>query len=279
VNGKQNLEAPSDGFIDLIPFIQREADALLSAPPRPRSPVLEPSLTLCDRNHFFAAAGDLSRSIAQAVEATTTYAELADSAPAAWQIRWTSTFLWVDAGQVPAARHEWHVDRLGPGWTDRGRELADYSFNFALEPSRPFLGTVAYAWPDSEGLTSAITTEFLDERHTVTAPGFPENPRCFSEAVTRAIGVTAGPRRVISHEPGELSWIGPRTLHRAPLFHQSAWRLFVRVGLYREPHSPFVDHRLLCHRMYEPATGRTIFRPVGTQESLANWDRRLSVRL
>ncbi|MGO9028855.1 MAG: hypothetical protein ACLQOZ_09550 [Acidimicrobiales bacterium] len=240
----------------------------------------EPSLTLCSTSAFFRHAGPLTQAVGRAVRTSPTFAGLAASRRAGWQVRWTSHLLWLAAGEVPAARREWHLDRVGPGRNVDGGEVADFSDNLEAGDEEALFGAVSYFWPDEAGAGGTdLHTEFLMEEMTVPLREAVEDPRLVGEAIERKVGTLDTPGDVQTFRSNVLTWFGARTLHRPPVALRPGWRFFLRVGMYREPHSPYVDHRLICHRLWDHAHQRTVYRPAGGQGNLDDWTEPLSVRL
>jgi hypothetical protein len=180
-------------------------------------------------------------------------------------------------GEVPAARHEWHIDRVGPGWTGADGEVADFSDNARPADNEVAFGVVSYFWPEgSDDGPTSLATEFLLERLSVPLQGLVDDPRVVSRAISQHVDALKGPIRPVTYGSNILTWFGARTLHRPPVADRAGWRFFLRVGLHREPHSPYSDHRLACHRLWDTRAPRSVFRPVGTQETLGTWTGPLS---
>jgi hypothetical protein len=243
----------------------------------PASAEREPSLTLCTTRVFFGAAGVLSQAVGAEVRRLPTFIALS-GARDGWNVRWTSQFIWLAQDEVPSARHEWHIDRVGPGWTNNDSELADYSDNARAADDEVLFGVASYFWPDSaeDGAVADLGTEFLPERLAVPLERLVDDPRIVGQTIARCVNGLAGSGRTVTHGSNVVTWFSARTLHRPPIAARPGWRFFLRVGLYREPHSPFSDHRLLCHRIWDSRTGQSRFRPLGTQQSLSAWNGPLS---
>ena len=119
---------------------------------------------MCSTAGFFRAAGPLGRAVGHAIERSSPFLSLIQAQASGWSIRWTSQLLWVGAGEVPAARHEWHVDRVGPGWNTQAGEVADFTDNAAASDDHAAFGAVSYFWPDDDGEGPiSLATEFLLE--------------------------------------------------------------------------------------------------------------------
>jgi len=250
----------------------------LGADAPPASAEQEPSLTLCSSDVFFGAAGAFSQAVGTAVRRTPTFAKLSAARSDGWTVRWTSQFIWLAQGEVSSARYEWHIDRVGPGWTADSGEVADYSDNVRAAADEMMFGVVSYFWPDSteDGALADLGTEFFMEPFAVPLERLVDDPRVVGQAISRCVDDLATPGRPVAHGSNVVTWFGARTLHRPPIADRPGWRFFLRVGLYREPHSPYMDHRLLCHRIWDSRARQSWFRPVGTQLSRSTWDGPLS---
>ncbi len=263
-------------MLHIVPRVAPEPVALLGGIPRRATGVEEPSLTLCSTEIFFQAAGPLGRAVGDAVKQSSTFRRLSGSRGPKRSIRWTSQLLWVGAGEVPAARHEWHLDRVGPGWTAADGEMADFSDNAAAGDHDTPFGLVSYFWPDDSSGPISLATEFLLEHFKVPVERLVDDPRTVGDAITRCVDTLNESGTIRVYGSDVLVWFGARTLHRPPVADRSGWRFFLRVGLYREPYSPYTDHRLCCHRLYDTRAGKPLFRPVGTQETHGTWSGPLS---
>lgn len=263
-------------ILHIVPRVAAEPVALLGELPRGATGVQEPSLTLCSTDIFFQAAGPMGRAVGNAVKRSSTFRRFSETRGPGRSIRWTSQMLWVGAGEVPAARYEWHIDRVGPGWTAPDGEMADYSDNVAAGDYDTPFGLVSYFWPDDSSGTISLATEFLLEHFKVPVERLVDDPRTVGDAITRCVGALNESGTIRAFRSNILVWFGARTLHRPPVADRSGWRFFLRVGMYGEPYSPYTDHRLCCHRLYDARTGRPLFRPVGTQETHSSWSGPLS---
>jgi hypothetical protein len=262
--------------LHIVPRVAPEPPALLGKVPRRDAAEEEPSLTLCSTRTFFQAAGPLGRAAADSVMQSSAFRRLSAATGPGHSIRWTSQLLWVRGGEVPAARYEWHLDRVGPGWTGADGEVADYSDNAAAGDGDTPFGLVSYFWPDDSKGPASLGTEFLLEHLEVPVEQLVDDPRTVGDAITRCVDTLRESGTVSAFESGVLVWFGPRTLHRPPVAATSGWRFLLRVGLYREPYSPYSDHRLCCHRLHDTRAGKPVFRPVGTQETHTAWNGPLS---
>lgn len=260
----------------IVPRITPEPVGLLGEIPRKPTGAEEPSLTLCSTDIFFRAAGPLARAVGDAVKQSLTFQRLSGAIDPGCSVRWTSQLLWIGAGEVPAARHEWHLDRIGPGWTTADGEMADFSDNAAAGNRDTPFGLVSYFWPDDSSAPKSLTTEFLMEYFKVPVERLVDDPRTVGNTITRCVDTLNGSGAVRTFGSDVLVWFGARTLHRPPVADQSGWRFFLRVGLYREPYSPYTDHRLCCHRLYDARAKRSLFRPTGTQQTRGTWSGPLS---
>jgi hypothetical protein len=261
----------------IVPYVAPEPAALLGRTPALPDVEEEPSLTLCSTASFFRAAGPLGRAVGHAIERSSPFLSLIQVRASGWSIRWTSQLLWVDAGEVPAARHEWHIDRVGPGWNTPAGEVADFTDNAAASDDHVAFGAVSYFWPDDDGEGPvSLATEFLLEPLMVPVERLVDDPRTLGDAVSGCAGALQGSDRIATHGSDALVWFSARTLHRPPVADCSGWRFFLRVGLYREPYSRYADHRLCCHRLYDARAQQPLFRPVGTQKTRRTWSGPLS---
>lgn len=263
-------------ILHIVPCVVTESASLLGDPPTRAVGIQEPSLTLCTTDIFFQAAGPLCRAVGDAVKQSSTFRRLSAARGPGCSIRWTSHLLWVGAGEVPAARYEWHLDRVGPGWREPDGEMADFSDNAEAGDDETPFGLVSYFWPDDSDGPASLATEFLLEHFEVPVERLVDDPRTLGDAITRRVDTLNDSGTVRAFASDTLVWFGARTLHRPPVADRSGWRFFVRVGMYRDPYSPYTDHRLCCHRLYDARTGKPLFRPVGTQETYSTWSGPLS---
>ncbi len=263
----------------IVPFLRPDSAALLGSAPPLDGTKEEPSLTLCSTDVFFHACGPLAGLVGSALRRSATFARMQSQASASGRsARWTSQLMWVGAGEVPAARYEWHVDRVGPGWNGTGgQEVADYSCNSDSADEDVAFGVVSYFWPDDESAPAAgLTTEFMLENLVVPVAGLVGDPRELGDSISRCVGQLDHPARIARHASDVLVWFSSRTLHRPPLADRPGWRFFLRVGWYEDPCSPYADHRLACHRVYDVRSARCLYRPAGTLQTLPAWSEPLS---
>ncbi|WP_149257700.1 hypothetical protein [Actinomadura sp. K4S16] len=230
----------------------------------------EPSLTLCSLEAFARYAGPVGASALDALLTLGALDGIIESVQAdhGLVIRITVAALWLDRGQVPGARPDWHIDRAGAIAGTGALERYDTSDlthrrSFALvslfSPEAP----APHRAPDAH--TSEASTEFAMAPGGLPLPGGWARSRDVAEHIRTWI--SAG-RPCTPCGDGRAVSFGARAVHRPGAAPMPGWRILVRAGAYQSdpPTSPY-EERIPA---YNPFCRRTDpgfwLRPVGTKE-------------
>jgi hypothetical protein len=224
----------------------------------------EPSLTLCSLPEFQRWGGPVSHRIFREMAATSAFERLAARARSdnTVGIRISAYVVWLEPGDYPSHRPDWHIDRVGGLKKEAGIEVVDLRDPLSF-PS--FILTSIFQTPsDMAGDMDSPSSEFLlasfsgqsgetwadmRDMHSDIDGWLERNP---VPSVMKA-----GDRTIIS--------FSPRTVHRPGCSRAAGWRYLMRLGLYTttEPCSPYPNHMVFYNPVWNKFAGKTIFRRVG----------------
>lgn len=228
----------------------------------------EPSLTLCTIPVFARWAGPISHRVFSELIRTTGFQRIAARAhrDPTLSIRISVYAVWLEAGDFPSQRPDWHIDRIGGYRNASGAELVDLrdatSFPSFLLTSIFLPTTPADSHADSrssefllstfDGTSGELWADMM-EMHLDIDGWLAANP---NPPILKA-----GNRTIVS--------FSPRTVHRPGCASTSGWSYMLRLGLYTatEPCSPYPDHLVFFNPVWNESSRTTVFRRVGSTDS------------
>jgi hypothetical protein len=236
----------------------------------------EPSLTLCALDHFGFWGGPLSQRAFREIAETSAFQRIAARADSDHKvsIRVSSYTVWLDASEVPSARPDWHIDRVGALWRHGNSELVDLRDPFGF-PSYILVSCFVTPYEDYTAGLDQVSTEFLLDSFLGSSPDLwadmNDMHRDIDTAVSRGpnlLLVKAGDRMIVS--------FSPRTVHRPGHSAVGGWRYLLRVGLYtgEEDCSPYSDHFVFYNPAWDMNTQSVKFRRVGNMNPSGELARR-----
>jgi hypothetical protein len=192
-----------------------------------------------------------------------------------WRV--TFTVRYVKAGEVPAERYEWHVDRVSPGFDSY--EKTDYSHNVGNDVA--VCTWHDFAPVDSSSTASTGTEIILSPMQLALGgdePGSAQSliasPKQFASAVESFLANHGANVELLAAPRSHLVGLSSATVHRPPKIHSDGWRLFFRLGKTLEPYSRYSDHRTTHLLSCVPETGEVRCRPSGTPDEVEYRARR-----
>lgn len=242
--------------------------------------VCEPSLSMCSPGLFEQHAGSVAKrtlGLLRACGALEEQEAFVERQPE-FELRITARTLWIEPGEVPHPRREWHLDRHGSIAKADG-DPRRLQAEFALEPSIPgFISLTSFGTDEGREAEGAPLTEFLPVAVELDL----DDPYCSAEVLSRAaqralagLGSLPEIRRV---EPGHPVQFNGHVLHRPGIASAAGWRQFFRIGVYKKRAlSPFRNHRLEVLVCCCP-DGSTFARPANRKERIPvprAWSRSL----
>lgn len=214
---------------------------------------VEPSLTLCSPEVFARFGGRAAAEALRFMLATGALDEaiMTVRESPGLDIRISTYTLWLDTGQVPSSRYDWHIDRIGAisgSGTDERYDAADYT-------GRRSFAVLSHFVPDSAlagraGLDVA-STEFVVDPGAIFLPGRWLSTSEVQERITSSL---SGGYNAVHAGNGVGAAFSARAVHRPGYAPRPGWRFMIRVGAYLAdpPCSPYIDHipryNPFCHR-------------------------------
>jgi hypothetical protein len=229
----------------------------------------EPSLTLCSIDEFNRWSGPISRDVFAEVAATAQYQALAGRAELdpTVSIRVSVYAVWLERGDVPSQRPDWHIDRVGACRIHGEAEQSDFRDPLKF---RSFILVSAFAAlsPDVDDLDGPSTEFLLMSFEGKTQEYWGDNNDMHDD-INHALQQSTAPTIVKAGNKMIASFC-PRTVHRPGVADADGWRFLLRVGLYTalEPCSPYADHMVFYNPAFSTVTGDVRFRRVGTRDSV-----------
>lgn len=230
----------------------------------------EPSLTLCDLTNFGYWSGFLSNNVFRQLVLTSAFQRLAARAESdsGVSIRVSTYTVWLEAGEVPSARPDWHIDRVGALRRDGAEELVDLRDPFKF-PSYILTSVFVPEDPHAVGFADEVSTEFLLSPISGTSPEYWANMNHMHQDIDTAFAKNSSLRTIRAGDRMLMSF-SPRTVHRPGQTSVPGWRYLMRVGLYTtlEPCSPYLDHFVFFNPAWHSVSGDVKYRTVGCKSSL-----------
>ncbi|SNR73808.1 hypothetical protein [Actinomadura mexicana] len=227
--------------------------------------VHEPSLTLCSLDAFARYAGPVGAAALDALLTLGALDEIIDSVRAdrGLVIRITVAALWLDRGQVPGARPDWHIDRAGAITGAGARERYDTS-DLTRRRSFALVSLFSPEEPAPPGAPDA-STEFAVAPGGLPLPGGWARSRDVAEHIRTWL--SAG-RSCAPCGDGRAVSFGARAVHRPGAAPVPGWRILVRAGAYQSdpPMSPYEERIPACNPFCRRTGPGFWLRPVGTRE-------------
>lgn len=236
----------------------------------------EPSLTLCEISNFGYWGGLVSHQIFKQLALSSAFQRLAaraESDPNV-SIRISTYTVWLEAGEVPSARPDWHIDRVGALRRKGVEELVDLRDPFKF-PSYILTSFFIPADNNAPGSIDDVSTEFLLSSFSGSSPELWANMDHMHLDIDTAFS-KGGNLRSIKAGNSMLVSFSPRTVHRPGQTTMPGWRYLMRVGLYTtlEPCSPYRDHFVFFNPAWSNVHNHVSYRKVGCKNSLAEPTRR-----
>ena len=203
----------------------------------------EPALTLATAEAFAAVAPPLAVNTSLLLLEMGALDEILDAVRRRGDLdlRITSFAVHLDAGDVSSSRYDWHIDRIGQicgtGAGERW-DATDYT------RSRSFLSFSAF-YPDLtldlDDVRCRAGTEFVVEPSLFRLDGGWHSNASVQAAITQVTRANFLTRMPVNMQP---VGFGARHVHRPGRAPMKGWRLFIRLGAYRnvQPCSPYEDH-------------------------------------
>lgn len=225
----------------------------------------EPSLTLCSPDVFDAWAGPVSHDVLSQVALTTGFQRIAARAlvDPTVSVRISVYSVWLEPGEFPSIRPDWHIDRIGGLRKKLGIEYVDLTDNLRFAS---FLLTSIFL-PDRDEPESidSRSTEFLLARFEGESGVLWADMREMHNDIDSWLA-RAGLPRVLKAGDRAIVTFSPRTVHRAGRASVAGWSYLFRLGLYTslEPCSPYADHMVFYNPAWHEPTGQVRFRKCGS---------------
>jgi hypothetical protein len=228
----------------------------------------EPSLTLCTPDIFNMWAGPVSQSIFAELVATTAFQRIAARADSdtSMSIRISVYSVWLEAGEFPSYRPDWHIDRIGGLRKNEGIEYVDLR-DTANFPSF-LLASVFVPSQGHEAVIHSRSTEFMLASFGGKSGLVWADMREMHRDIDSWLATSepppvykAGNRTIVS--------FSSRTVHRPGQADVSGWSYLLRLGLYTtlEPCSPYTDHFVFYNPVWHAPTQQARFRRCGSMET------------
>lgn len=228
----------------------------------------EPSLTLCTIPTFAQWAGPVSRRVFSELARTSAFERIAARAvrDATLSVRVSVYVVWLEAGEFPSHRADWHIDRIGGLRSRDGVELVDLRDPVAF-PS--FLLTTIFlpAASASDAHLDSRSTEFLLSTFPGSSGELWADMREMHVDIDRWLADHPHPP-VLKAGDRMIAGFSPRTVHRPGQAAVPGWSYLMRLGLYTatEPCSPYPDHFVFYNPVFSGPAGKMFFRRVGATE-------------
>jgi len=236
----------------------------------------EPALTLCDPVRFGYWGGNIAHRVFEEISKTSAFSRIAILAKnnSDATIRFTTHTLWLEDSQVPSARRDWHLDRVGPLLFKGNTELADLRDPFGF----PSYILVSVFFPFANGSRSVrdcVSTEFVLDTFEGSSGDYLVDPRIMTKDIDNVFRTNpflrtmkVGDRMIVS--------FSPRSAHRPGKAVVSGWRFFLRIGLYThgEECSPYPNHYVFYNPSLDLKKNSVVFRKIGQKESISDCTRR-----
>ncbi|MGI8336664.1 hypothetical protein ACRYCC_42540 [Actinomadura scrupuli] len=181
-------------------------------------------------------------------------------------LRISTYSIWLEAGQVPSSRSDWHIDRTG-GIRGAG---ADERYDASDTTRRRSFALTCLFAPDGDGrdrdTLDTASTEF------VTRPSAIDLPDGWTTTGQVGRRIEAWRSAGCHSEPcGNASAVSfsARAVHRPGLARVAGWRFLLRVGAYETSTSPYQDHVTVCNPFCTRSEPGFLLRPVGGKDPVA----------
>ncbi len=230
----------------------------------------EPSLTLCSLPVFAEWAGPVSKQVFAEIAATSAFQRLACRAARdpSVSVRISVYVVWLEAGDFPSHRPDWHIDRIGALHRQGHLELVDLRDPLSF-PS--FVLSSIFLTESSDALQiDSPSTEFLLATFEGTSPELWADMQAMHLDIDRWLERNPNPRVLKAGDRSVVSF-STRTVHRPGQAVMGGWRYLMRLGLYTtlEPCSPYPDHLVFFNPVWSSLTGAPSFRRVGDTHAVA----------
>ena len=230
-----------------------------------RSLQAEPSLTLCSPSVFAKWAGPISRSIFSELAGSTGFERIAARADrdSTLSIRISVYVVWLEEGDFPSHRPDWHIDRVGGLRKKESIELVDLRDTTEF-PS--FLLTSIFLPSVENGAhLDSRSSEFLLAKFRGQSSLLWADMREMHIDIDSWLAANPNPS-VLKVGNRTIASFSPRTVHRPGRAATSGWSYLMRLGLYTatEPCSPYPDHMVFFNPVWNEQTRATVFRRVGS---------------
>ena len=238
--------------------------------------VKEPSLTLCDLQNFGYWGGAVSHKIFREITKISAFKRIITRTHVDPEvsIRISTYTVWLDAGQVPSSRQDWHIDRVGTLHQIGVDEIVDLRDPFQFPSFMLVTAFIPEKKLDSDSLNQT-STEFLLSTISGSLPAFGIDNSKMHQEIDEALKlvdeldtVYSGNRMIVS--------FSPRTIHRPGKAIFPGWRYMLRIGLYttKEKCSPYADHFINFNPVWDSFSNSVKFRKVGRKETYATPNKR-----